>query len=604
MTDPRPGSQLSAFAAKGVRAVFSPAVRSHAAVALVVAAAAGFLAHSGPTATAIPHPAAAQATPVAAPAGRISYDLAREHQGAFRKTVAEEAGKYATPALAGTMLGYVRLVQANRNPLDRGTDAMYGLDDGQWAWMMRGFADKVGLSDAMNGVHVNRDGTVDAVSAQALQNMLDLKNDVGAATKVFAAWLSSEISAFDGQSGRAPTHAETAMIAVTGDEAAARQASYLAEDEPNAKLGPEVQVGRGSWKRALFVDRKGWMGARDAVASVDRAMTDAIAHAQDPLPSREEIKLEEDLTPADFRAEPGRLASIVARTVAEMSPGSVYGLHAGHAMEVSEERVAPIMASKLMTLATSIDKLRGQDLSGGVYAIGPGQWITTIEETGDSELQASWAAGVEMHEDGSVHAKSAESFGSLMRLRDDARIATQVVATRMALQMDTLKASFGRIPHDGMLLTSHLYGVAAAEDFGRAIIDGRSIRAPRFSEGDPRNSWGVSGEARGLATKAADLDASVPARQLEASLMTLSQTSENAAKDLLVRHYEARSRHADVVPTPPASSDPVSSPTPTGQPGDVVDGGVDQGPEQSPGQFTAPPEDDPHTSGPGPGFRL
>jgi hypothetical protein len=434
---------------------------------------------------------------------------------------------------------------------------MYGIDDAQWAWMMREHAQEAGLSDAMAGVHVNRDGTIEAISAQALQNMLDLKNDVAAATRVFASWLAEQTMQFDGQSGKSPTPSDIAMIAIAGDEASARRAAFLAKEDPSAKLGPELGIPQGSWKYGLFADGMGWKGAADAVSYIGIGMAGAASLADDPLPpARAGAGREGDLSTADLRAAPEKLAGIVARTVAGLSESSVYGIHAVHAAEFSGGHLAGIMSHKLMTLATSIDRLRGDDLSGGVYAISPGQWIAAIEQSGASDIQAEWTAGVEMRKDGSVHAKSADAFGALMRLRDDPVVATQIVATRLAMQMDVLKKDFARIPHDGLLLTSHLHGVAAAEAIARDSMANRDTRIPQFSNEDPRSSWGPSDpDTRrvmadlGLTAFAGAVSQgmSAKARHLEARLIDMSVESQMKAEGLLAVHYEgtAQRKRAD-----------------------------------------------------------
>lgn len=248
------------------------------------------------TTAALHIPTAAHSTPslapASAPAKLSASDLLRDQKALLRliQTEADRSslieynevtGKkidYVIQDLDRAIINHVTMVQERLDTTtDKSVDALYGIDDGMWAWMMRRHAASAGLASAMEGITVNDDGSIDAVNAFKLNAMLELKNDPVAATKVFARWLASEIMEFDGQMGRSPSLGEIAVIGLT-DAQGGMDGANMAKDFPETKLGPAILIEHNSWKRGLFVDKNGWMTAKDAMTVIENHATKTFMH--------------------------------------------------------------------------------------------------------------------------------------------------------------------------------------------------------------------------------------------------------------------------------------------------------------------------------------
>lgn len=415
-------------------------------------------------------------------AGTIQY---RDYEG--------KPATYSVPNLERAIINHLAMVQERRDPAsDRSTDALYGIDDGMWAWMMRRHSSAAGLSAYMDGIVVNDDGSIDAPSAAKLEAMLQLKNNPVAATRMFAVWLASEIMEFDGSVGRRPTAGEIAVIGMT-DASGGLDAASLAKDFPDTKLGPTIQIEHSSFKRAFFIDRNGWMSAKDTIASFESRAKKSMDR-DGPIPVRTDRGplLDEDLTAAELRKDPERFARIVmdaTKSMSESSRALLSRIAEDSGLDSQEMDVR--IANALVAMTVTIDELRGRDVSGGIYAQGAGQWLQAAKLYGDPAFVGSFAEGIEQKLDGRVHAKSAEQFGTFLRLRDNGPIATQIVLDKLIAQTSTLRRDLGRLPSTDELVVSHLFGIAAGEQFAQAATSGQSITLG-FSPGDPRNIWGAA----------------------------------------------------------------------------------------------------------------
>jgi hypothetical protein len=220
------------------------------------------------------------------------------------------------------------------------------------------------------------------------------------------------------------------------------------------------------------------------------------ASVYDRIPVRqiEAPMLDEDFTTAELRKHPERFARIAAQAGREL-PETVKAQideimrkadQAGFAEDALRyERIG----GTLMGLATAIDEIRGDDVAGGIYALGEGQWLNAARTYGDPAFVDSFMSGIEQKADGSVHAASADQFGRFMRLRDDPAIATQIALPRMIALVHTMQRDLGRLPDASEAMVSHLFGLAAGEAFARAVDKDANLEPLRFSPGDPRKTW-------------------------------------------------------------------------------------------------------------------
>lgn len=539
MTAKSPGAATREFMKKGFGS-FVPkgAVSKAAAVALLLGVG---HANAGLIGTARA-PDTVQAQVSQSAGGRMTTADVLADQAALRRIVREAAravapvSGYSIPDFDRVVMTYVGLVNdLKSNDAQAAAGGLYGVDDGMWAWMMRNHAANAGLSSAMDGITINEDGSIDAKSATKLAAMLDLRRDPEVATKVFAAWLASEIASFDGNMGRAPTIGEMTMIALTDSERALN-AAFTAQERPSTKLGPELGIRAGNWKRPLFVNSRGWMAAKDVMVVIEAKMEARFKDAFAPIKVRRSGSpvLDEDYVTADLRKDPDRFARIVLNAAAEMPEASRETLGktlAAAGTDVDAAGRLTRLGATVVAMTATIDEIRGKDVSGGIYTLGEGQWIAAVEAYGDPDFKESFMAGIKLKRDGSVRAASADQFGAFMRLRENAPIATQIVLAKTVAAMDTLRRGLGRLPSGSEILVSHLFGVAAAESFARAADRSEPFDALRFSRGDPRNEWAAPFAAGGPAMKnAADL------RRI---LETASEKHGREIKERIERHADA-----------------------------------------------------------------
>lgn len=490
------GTRIKEFVKNGVRSCHIPkAAVLILAGALMSTTAALHIQGSAPAQAGMIHAAAAQTKDLLGDPSSLLQLIKSEAEQAATIRYQDYEGKPATynvPALEQAIMNHMAMVQEKRDPAsDRATDALFGIDDGMWSWMMRRHAAAAGLSAYMDGITLNDDGSIDATSASKLEAMLKLKDNPIAATRLFSVWLASEIMEFDGNMGRRPTAGEIAIIGMT-DAAGGMDAASMAKDFPETKLGPTVQIDHGSFKRAFFIDQNGWMSAKDALASFEKRVTKkAINAGSIPVRADRGPLLDEDLTAAELRKDPERFARIVmgaVKTMSESSRALLSRIAENSGLDAHDAQMETQIAESLVAMTVTIDKLRGRDVSGGIYAMGAGQWLQASKLYGDPAFIESFAGGLDQKTDGHVHAKSAEQFGTFMRLRDNAPIATQIVLDRMIARMATLQRDLGRLPTNDEMVVSHLFGIAAAEHFAQAAAAGQAISLS-FSPGDPRNSW-------------------------------------------------------------------------------------------------------------------
>lgn len=501
----RKGDNLKAFLKAGLRKHHRPAVAAALIVSgiLISAMAAQDIrnASASPTPTAMTQSETNKAS---------TAELLRD-QSALRRLVRLETGaadaalhrgpdgkpfSYPIPDFDRAVLAHIARVQQAVDPVsNKAVDPLYGIDDGMWAWMMRNHAREAGLSAAMEGITVNENGSIDAASATKLNAMLELKNDPVAATKLFVRWLSAEAMEFDGHVGRPPTPGELSLIALSDSERAADIAS-MAKNHPKEKVAGVLQIVPGEWKRTFFAGRDGWLGAADAMAAMEAGTEKLLRQVGDLIPVRqtETPSLDEDFTTAELRKDPERFARIVARAgreMAETTRAQVDAIMAaaGQAGFAEDPLRHQRIGGSLMSLATSIDEIRGDSVAGGIYAIGEGQWIAAAKTYGDPDFVGSFMAGIEQKDDGSIHAASAEQFGSFMRLRDDPAIASQIVLPRLVAQTHAMQRDLGRMPDLSEVMVSHLFGLAAGEAFARAAEKDENLDRLEFSPGDPRKVW-------------------------------------------------------------------------------------------------------------------
>ncbi|MGY3582333.1 hypothetical protein ACVIGB_000743 [Bradyrhizobium sp. USDA 4341] len=493
------GKHIKDFVQRGIRSCHVPTAPLIIAGSLLGAATALYShgAKSGPTA---PPSALVQKTEA------LTASALLRDQSALLKLIQFESDRAATikykdsrgnpatyvvPDLDRAIINHVTMVQEKRDPVsDKAADALFGIDDGMFAWMMRRHATEAGLAGAMEGISVNDDGSIDATSASKLTAMLDLKNDPAVATRIFAIWLASEIMEFDGNMGRPPSVGEIAVIGLT-DAGGGISAASTARDFGETKLGPLVLFETGSWKRPFFVDRNGWMSAKDAMANFERNATKKFMDSYGRIPVRltETPTLDEDFTAKELRNDPNRFVRIVVDAVKSMPDSSRPLLDrisaiAGLDQHDQEARIA----GELVAMTATVDELRGQDVSGGIYAMSPGQWLRAAKLYGDPAFVDSFTGGIDQKADGSIRVKSADQFGAFMRLRDHGPIATQIVLGRMLTQTATLQRDLGRVPSNGEIAISHLFGVAAAEQFAHSAESHGAVDL-RFAPDDPRGNW-------------------------------------------------------------------------------------------------------------------
>lgn len=535
------GDNLKAFLRRGLRSQYRPAAVAALAIAGSLMATPSVLSIRAAAAQehidkidltlSQSHPSAADLLGNQSALRRLVTTAADLTNGA-EKTRPDGTGfTYAVANLDRAILHHIATVQETLDPTTvRSVDRLYGIDDGMWAWMMRNHATEAGLDSAMEGIKINDDGSIDATNASRLARMLDLKNDPVVATRLFARWLASEIMEFDGKQGRPPTPGETEVIALS-DSQGGLDAAFMAEERQYAKLGAELRLGR-SWKRPLFVDHTGWRAAKNGLENFERRAAKSYKDSFGPIPVRqiESPQLDEDFTAADLRKDPERFARIVADAVKWMPKSTVEtlervldadGLHLDN-----HERLLKI-GGALIGLTAVVDGLRGKDVAGGIYAVGEGQWLQAAKAYGDPAFVGSFLDGIEQRADGSVRAASAEQFGTFMRLRDHGPIATQIVLDRMISQTAVMQKDLGRLPAGSEIVISHLFGIAAGEEFARAADANRTIEQLRFSPDDPRNAW-VDAFAK-LGSEAA---------RMKVTMEALPRDREHLMGEFLERHAE------------------------------------------------------------------
>lgn len=541
MTAKRPGVATREFMKKGFGSfVPSGTVSKAAAVAIMLGV--GYV-NTGLISAAKSAAGTVQLQGSQVSAGRMTTAEVLANQDVLRRIVREAASSaasplpgYSIPDFDRVLMAYIGLVQSFKsNDAQMAAGGLYGIDDGMWAWMMRNHAVKVGLSSAMEGIAVNDDVSINAKSATKLAAMLDLRSDPEIATKVFATWLASEIAFFDGSMGRAPTIGEMAMIALT-DSQGGMDAAFMATEHPLTKLAPELNIKAGNWRRPLFVNSHGWMTAKDVMAEIESKMAARYKDAFAPITVREPGSpvLDEDYATADLRKDPDRFARIVLNAAAEMPEASREMLGkslAAAGVDVDATDRLTRLGTTVMAMTATIDEIRGKDVSGGIYALGEGQWITAAEAYGDPDFKKSFMAGIELKRDGSVHAASADQFGTFMRLRENAPIATQIVLAKTVAAMETLRRGLGRLPDGSEILISHLFGIAAAESFSRAADRNEPFKALRFFPDDPRNEWAAPFSVGGVAMK--------NAAQLRKVLEAASEKHGREIKERIEHHADA-----------------------------------------------------------------
>ena len=345
---------MKAFVARGVRAHHAP----RSGVALAAAFAGAVLLGTtmlASSASAFPSgfrpPAVVQATvlPRVAPA-----ELLRD-QDALRGLVRKEADlstnldvvkdgrrtRYIVADLDRAMLNHIAMVQAERDPADASTDALYGLDDAAWSKMMLSHAAPVGLGKAMEGITVAKDGTAESEDPSRVAAMLDLKKNPAAATKVFAHWLATQIHKFDDQIGRPPSPGETSVISLT-DAWGGEFASVLNANKQSARLGPEIGIVARSWKQALFTDgtHEGWLSTAMAMARLETSAGKTWTNPDAAIPVREApARIGDNSWTGRFRGGIGRLKGLVADGAGQIRQAA--GESLSHFAETRHDDEAP-----------------------------------------------------------------------------------------------------------------------------------------------------------------------------------------------------------------------------------------------------------------------